>query len=128
MSTRKLLIAALKTGVPATYDDLLQATGASRHNLSNALNVICAEGIVEKVPATFLIGDVGREKLKQAAKAKAAAALQTRLDDAARRRDNRRKARIAALATPAKLHASVPNSVFDMARVALPVRAEGVAA
>lgn len=118
MSTRSLIIAALKAGTPATYDDLLAATGATRHNLSNALQVICAEGIVEKVPATFVIGDAGREKLKQLAKAKADATRQRAIDEAARKRDLNRRKRIAAAAVPEKLHSRVPNSVFDLGRFA----------
>lgn len=117
MSTRKLIIAALNSGVPATYDALLVATGATRHNLSNALHTICNEGVVEKIPATFQISESGRERLKQLAKEKAAAARQSRLDDAARRRDNRRRARNAMLAVPDKLHQHVPNSVFDLGRL-----------
>lgn len=119
MSTRTLIISALKSGTPATYEHLLKVTGATRHNLSNALLAICADGVVEKVPATFQIGDGGREKLKQLAKAKAKAAQQRAIDEAARKRDYRRRERIAALAVPEKLQQRVPNSVFDLARFTL---------
>ena len=129
MSLRKdVLSCLLKAHAAPTYDELLTATGATRHNLSNTLHDLKRDGIVESVPETFLVGAAGRAKLQRQADAKAENAQANARRMAERKRLKRAEARIAAKPVPlqpaprfvqvARVPVRAPNSVFDLARFA----------
>lgn len=131
MSNRKTIVALLlATEKPPTYDEMLAATGITRHALSNALSALRLAGIVETVPATFFVSDEVRADLKRQAmrsaaeKSRVASARKARAAERAQARREAAKAAKAALAPRpvvapprSRAPANVPSSVFDMARV-----------
>jgi len=130
MSNRKNVLALLLASDKGqTYDELLAATGITRHGLSNALSAMRIAGLVETVPATFFVSDGVRAELKRQAMrsaAEKARVARVRKARAAERAQARREAARAAKAALAPLPvvipsrscapANVPSSVFDMAR------------